>query len=124
MMGMVGRGDPLGETEAGMAVDLYREDDHYILHADLPGLDPGSLTLDVEGQLLTLRGHRTLGDFPGAKWLVRDRRRGLIERHILLGDDIRASAISAHYTCGVLNVLLPVDPDRRRRKIPVRYDSG
>ncbi|MBO0895731.1 MULTISPECIES: Hsp20/alpha crystallin family protein [Arthrobacter] len=121
---MVGRGDPLGEMEAGMAVDLYREDDHYILHADLPGLDPGSLTLDVDGQLLTLRGHRTLGDFSGAKWLVRDRRRGLIERHILLGDNVKAAGISAHYTCGVLNVLLPVDPDRPRRKIPVRYGSG
>lgn len=121
---MVGRGDPLEEMDAGMAVDLYREDDHYILHADLPGLDPGSLTLDVEGRILTVRGHRTLGDFAGAKWLVRDRSRGPVERHILLGEDVLASAISAQYTCGVLNVLLPVDPSRRRRKIPVRYGSA
>lgn len=33
-----------------MPMDLYREKDHYILSADLPGIDPGSVDIDVDGQ--------------------------------------------------------------------------
>ena len=117
-------GESRAAAESGVAIDMYREGDHYILHADLPGLDPGSLSLTVEGRLLTIRGHRTLRDFAGAKWVLRDRRRGLVERQILLGNDVLVSGISTQYACGVLNVMLPVNPSHRRRKIAVRYDSG
>ena len=39
-----------------MPMDLYRDGDHYVLTADLPGIDPGSVDIDVDGQLLTIRG--------------------------------------------------------------------
>lgn len=109
---------------SGIPVDLYREEDHYILNADLPGLDPGSLHVGVEGRVLTVRGHRTLRDVSGPGWLVRDRRRGLVQRLVLLGPEVDAAKISAQYTCGVLSVFLPVDPARRRRKIEIRHDTG
>ncbi len=35
-----------------MPVDLYRDADRYVLNADLPGVDPGSVDIDVDGQLL------------------------------------------------------------------------
>ena len=38
-----------------MPMDLYRDGDHYVLSADLPGIDPGSVDVDVDGQLLTIR---------------------------------------------------------------------
>ncbi len=44
-----------------MPMDLYRDGDHYVLAADLPGVDPGSVDIDVDGQLLTIRAERTLG---------------------------------------------------------------
>ena len=43
-----------------MPMDLYRDGDHYVLTADLPGIDPGSVDIDVDGQLLTIRAERTL----------------------------------------------------------------
>ncbi|WP_341394989.1 Hsp20/alpha crystallin family protein [Arthrobacter sp. G119Y2] len=114
-----------GPAEAsGIPVDLYHGEDHYILNADLPGLDPGSLHVGVRGRVLTVSGHRTLRDLAGSDWLVRDRRRGLIERQVLLGPEVDAANISAQYSCGVLSVFLPVDPARRRRKIDVRHDTG
>ena len=42
-----------------MPVELYREKDQYFLNADLPGIDPGSVDLDVDEQLLTIRAQRT-----------------------------------------------------------------
>lgn len=117
-------GSSRAAADSGVPVDLFRQGDSYILNADLPGLDPGSLSLDVQGRLLTIRGHRTLEEFAGAGWLIRDRRRGMIERHVLLGADINTAGISAHYSCGILSVHLPVDPARRPRKVGVRYDGG
>ncbi len=38
-----------------MPIDLHREGDTYVLAADLPGIDPGSVDIDVDGQLLTIR---------------------------------------------------------------------
>ena len=38
-----------------MPMDLYRDGDHYVLTADMPGIDPGSVDIDVDGQLLTIR---------------------------------------------------------------------
>ncbi len=44
-----------------MPVDLYRNEEQYVLVADLPGIDPGSVDVDVDGQLLTIRAERTEG---------------------------------------------------------------
>ena len=56
-----------------MPMDLYRDGDHYVLTADLPGIDPGSVDIDVDGQLLTIRAERTLAVGEGVKWITRER---------------------------------------------------
>jgi HSP20 family protein len=43
-----------------MPMDLFRDGDTYVLNADMPGIDPGSIDIDVDGQLLTIRAERTL----------------------------------------------------------------
>ena len=39
-----------------MPLDLYRSGDHYVVNIDLPGVDPGSIDLDVDGDTLTHQG--------------------------------------------------------------------
>ncbi|MGL1590419.1 Hsp20/alpha crystallin family protein, partial [Vibrio parahaemolyticus] len=56
-----------------MPMDLYRDGDHYVLSADLPGVDPGSVDIDVDGQLLTIRAERTLAAGDDVKWITRER---------------------------------------------------
>ena len=41
-----------------MPMDLYKVDDHYVLTADLPGVDPGSIDVSVDNGTLTLTAHR------------------------------------------------------------------
>ena len=41
-----------------MPMDLYRDADNYVLNADLPGIDPDSVDIDVDGQLLSIRAER------------------------------------------------------------------
>ncbi|MCG2620683.1 Hsp20/alpha crystallin family protein [Arthrobacter sp. I2-34] len=102
-----------------MPMDLYREGDHYILAADLPGIDPGSVDIDVDGQLLTIRAERTLRSAEGVKWLTRERESGSFLRQLNLGQGIDIDAISARYENGVLSVTIPVSERAKPRKIEV-----
>ena len=102
-----------------MPIDLYREGDHYILNADLPGIDPGSVDVDVDGQLLTIRAERTIHVPDGATWLNRERESGTFLRQLNLGQGINIEGISAKYENGVLSVFIPVSERARPRKIEV-----
>src|SRR5271163_2279122 len=42
-----------------MPMDLYRSGDHYVLHADLPGVDPNSVDVSVDGGILTVTAQRS-----------------------------------------------------------------
>jgi HSP20 family protein len=113
-----------GQTGARfMPVDLYREGDHYVLNADLPGVDPGSVDIDVDGQLLTIRAQRTADIRNGVKWLTQERAHGSYLRQFSVGEGIDSESITAHYDNGVLSVLLPVSERAKPRKIEVQGTS-
>lgn len=102
-----------------MPVDLYRENEHYVLNADLPGIDPGSVDVDVDGQLLTIRAQRTAATRDGAKWMVQERPTGTYLRQFSLGEGVDVDRISASYDNGVLSVVIPVSEKAKPRKIAV-----
>jgi len=103
-----------------MPMDLYRDGDHYVLSADLPGIDPGSVDIDVDGQLLTIRAQRTLTSGEGVKWLTRERQSGSFLRQLNLGQGVDTDRISATYENGVLSVTIPVSERLKPRKIEVQ----
>lgn len=107
-----------------MPVDLYRESDQYILKADLPGIDPGSVDVDVDGQLLTIRAQRTAEIQNGAKWLVQERPTGTYLRQFSLGEGVDAERISANYDNGVLSVVIPVSEKAKPRKIEIAMENN
>jgi HSP20 family protein len=102
-----------------MPVDLFRERDQYILNADLPGIDPGSVDVDVDGQLLTIRAQRTQASQEGAKWMAQERPHGTYLRQFSLGEGVDPDRITAHYDNGVLSVIIPVSEKAKPRKIEV-----
>lgn len=129
--------DPFGELDrlAGslaqfrpgpkfMPVDLYREAETYILTADLPGIDPGSVDIDVDGQLLTIRAERTAGVSNGVKWLAQERPHGTYLRQFSLGEGIDSERISASYDNGVLSVVIPVSERAKPRKVEIATGGG
>ena len=102
-----------------MPMDLYRDGDHYVLAADLPGIDPGSVDIDVDGQLLTIRAERTLRSNEGVKWLARERQSGSFLRQLNVGSGVDTEHISASYESGVLLVTIPVSERAKPRRIEV-----
>lgn len=107
-----------------MPMDLYRDGDHYVLTADLPGIDPGSVDIDVDGQLLTIRAERTLPSGEGVKWITREREAASFLRQLNLGQGIDTDRISAGYSNGVLSVTIPVSERAKPRKVEVTTENG
>ena len=103
-----------------MPIDLHRDGDHYVLAADLPGVDPGSIDIDVDGQLLTIRAERTPRGADGIRWISRERPSGSFLRQLTLGQGLDTSAISANYENGVLSVVIPISEKAKPRKVAVQ----
>lgn len=103
-----------------MPMDLYRDADNYVLNADLPGIDPQSVDVDVDGQLLSIRAERTASTRDGVRWIARERSAGSYLRRFTLGQGIDTAHISASYDNGVLSIVLPVSEKAKPRKVEVQ----
>lgn len=101
-----------------MPVDLFRQGDQYVLTADLPGVDPESVDVDVDGQLLTIRAERTRNaPYEGTSWLAQERPHGTYLRQFSVGEGIDTERIAASYDNGVLSLVIPVSERAKPRKI-------
>jgi len=103
-----------------MPIDLFRDGDSYVLTADLPGVDAGSIDVDVDGRVLTVRAERTPRDREGVKWMAAERPSGSFYRQFTLSDGIATESISANYDNGVLSVIIPVSERAKPRKVEVQ----
>ena len=117
---LLGPGSAQARGPRWMPMDLYRSGDHYVVNVDLPGVDPGSIDLDVDGNTLTVRAERTLGADESAQWLAQERPAGGFMRQLSLGEGLDVEKIHAGYENGVLSLTIPVAEQARPRKIEVQ----
>ena len=119
-------GTPAGSARAPrfMPMDLYRSGDHYVLHADLPGVDPGSVDVNVENGTLTIRAERSGRTEDDVQWIASERFTGTYQRQLSLGDGIDSDRIAATYENGVLTVTIPVAERAKPRRITVARSGG
>jgi len=109
---------------ATMPMDLYRSGDHFVVHVDLPGADPGSIDVSVEGRSLTIQARRTARPENDVQWLANERPVGTYARQLSLGDDVALDRIDATYTDGVLTLSIPVSERAKPRRIQVNHAGG
>jgi HSP20 family protein len=111
-----GAGDPAG---LAMPIDLYRSGDHFVLHCDLAGADPGSVEVDVDGRVLTIRAERSARTDADVQWLRRERPTGTFTRRLTLGDGLDLDRIDATWQEGVLTLTIPIAEAARPRRIAI-----
>src|SRR4051794_24542811 len=102
---------------AGMPMDAYRVGDNFVAHFDLPGVDPGSIDLSVEGTTLTISAERSIPEVEGAQWQVAERPFGSYTRQLVLGRSLDTDRLEASYTDGALTVSIPVEEKAKARQI-------
>ena len=104
---------------SGMPMDAYRVGDNFVAHFDLPGVDPGSIDLSIEGNTLTITAERSVPQIEGAEWSVAERPFGSYTRQLVLGRSLDTDRLEASYHDGVLTVSIPVAEKAKSRKISV-----
>ncbi|HTR68594.1 MAG TPA: Hsp20 family protein [Mycobacteriales bacterium] len=103
---------------AVMPMDAWRDGDTFTVELDLPGVDPGSIDLDVERNVLTVKAERPAreGD---AELIAAERPRGIFSRQLILGDTLDTEKVAANYDAGVLTLRIPVADQAKPRKIAI-----
>jgi HSP20 family protein len=101
-----------------MPMDAWRSGDEFVVEFDLPGVEPGSVDLDVERNVLTVRAERPAlnGDH---ELVASERPRGVFSRQLFLGDNLDTAKIQASYASGVLTLRIPVAEKAKPRKIEI-----
>jgi HSP20 family protein len=104
---------------SGMPMDAWREGDSFVLEFDLPGIDPSTIDLDVESNVLTVRVERPLLG-TDREVLAAERPRGVFSRQVILGENLDTARIEASYAAGVLALRIPVAERAKPRRIEIR----
>ena len=104
-------------------VDAIRRGENVVLHFDLPGVDPASVDLTVERNVLTVTAERQFAYGEGDQVLLRERPSGKVTRQMVLGDNLDLDAVSADYEAGVLTVTIPVAERAKARKVEISGSS-
>ncbi len=107
------------ERPAVMPMDAYREGDTFVVAFDLPGVDPDSIDLTVERNLLTVHAERADPPHEGREMVVSERPRGTFSRQLFLGETLDTSNLQASYDAGVLTVQISVAEQAKPRRVTV-----
>src|SRR5688572_23340054 len=78
-----------GTTPSGtrsFPLDAYRRGDRFFVHFDLPGVDPDSIDITVERNVLTVRAERRLPREDVDEFVVAERPQGVFTRQLFLGE--------------------------------------
>lgn len=111
------------QAVSGMPMDVYRAGDHFVASFDLPGVDPGSIDVSVEGNALTVTAARTAPSSDG-DYLVAERPRGRYSRQLMLGRDLDLDRLHASYTDGVLTLTIPVAEKAKARRVEIEHTAA
>ncbi|MEJ7774193.1 MAG: Hsp20/alpha crystallin family protein [Nocardioidaceae bacterium] len=109
---------------AVMPMDAYRQGDTFHIDLDLPGVDPDSIDVTVEQNVLTVHAERRPAINEEAERVVRERTFGTFSRQVFLGETLDVERLSAGYEAGVLTIKLPVAEQAKPRKISVSSTGG
>jgi HSP20 family protein len=101
-----------------MPMDAWRDGDVFHVEFDLPGVNPDSIDLDVERNVVTVRAERP-PRASDADLIAAERPRGVFSRQLILGDNLDTDHIAASYDSGVLTLQIPVAEKAKPRKISV-----
>ena len=102
------------------AVDIREQDTQFVLHADLPGVDPASIEVQMDKGVLSIKGERRSETSSQTERFSRiERRYGSFHRRFALPDSADPDGIRAHGRHGVLEITIPKKPESAPRRIRV-----
>jgi len=103
------------------SVDLIRRDDSLVLRADIPGIEPDEVKIEVEDDVLTVSGeHSEETEEKKERYMRRERRYGSFSRSMVLPRGVMAEDIEAATENGVLEVTIPIPQAEQKQKVEIK----
>ena len=101
-------------------MDLVETQDHFVLRADLPGLRQEDVAIELEDNVLTVSGERKAEHEERQEGYYRvERAFGGFSRSLTLPKGVDASAVTAEFDNGVLEVRIPKPAERKPRRVAI-----
>lgn len=113
--------EPTAAADWAPAVDIREEDSRFVIHADVPGVDPKDIQVSMEDGVLTLSGERKSEVTEEAQgWHRTERLSGRFLRRFTLPEGADAESISAKGSNGVLEISIPKLAKLQPRRIEIK----
>ncbi len=102
------------------AVDLYEKDGHFVIKAELPGVDKDGIKIDLKDRVLTLSGERTYdNEVKEENYYRKERSYGKFQRAFRLPADVDSDKIKAEFKDGVLQVEVPKPEEHKAKQVTI-----
>lgn len=114
----------IATAEWAPAVDIKEENDRFVLHADIPGVNPEDIDVSMEDGVLTIKGEKqteTKTEKEGYKRI--ERTSGSFYRRFSLPDTADSEAVTAKSKHGVLEIVIPKREAVQLKKISVTAEE-
>ena len=114
----------IATAEWAPAVDIKEENDRFVLHADIPGVNPEDIDVSMEDGVLTIKGEKqteTKTEKEGYKRI--ERTSGSFYRRFSLPDTADSEAVTAKSKHGVLEIVIPKREAVQPKKISVTSEE-
>ena len=102
-----------------ISVDIWEDEDKFVLEADLPGRDPGDIQLTLDKRVLSIEVLEQSLEDSESSLLLKERFSGKLKRMVNLADDVDSEYVNSKYRNGVLTVTLPKTQKARIKKIEI-----
>ena len=113
-----------GERTWYPPMDLVEEKDRLLAHLELPGIDPKSVQVNVQGDLLVIQGERKAErEENQGKYLKREHAYGSFHRSVQLPYHVQPDKVTAQYKNGIMTIVLPKAEEHVGRQIPVEVEK-
>ena len=99
---------------------IKEEGEKVSVEAEIPGINPGDIDINVHGKTLILSGERKPEKTEGASFHRRERKWGSFRKAITLPDEVNADAVEAECKNGVLKIILPKAEQAKPKKIAIK----
>jgi len=103
-----------------LPVDAYTTEDAVVIEAALPGVDPNSVDITVDGDVLTVSAEVASPATEGRNYALNERFYGTLRRSLNLNVPVQADKAEATFENGVLTLRLPKSEEMRPKKISVQ----
>jgi HSP20 family protein len=103
-------------------VDIFEDADALTVLADMPGVTPGRLTIDLHEGVLTITGHTATPESGTEVPVLQEYQAGTFQRSFTLSETIDQDGIQATLNNGVLRLRLPKAERAKPRQITIQTE--